>query len=190
MQGPTPPTKPTPPTPPTMKTTSTSTSTDTHTPAPTVLTTQSTTPEKETKKPAQAEQGQPAEATPTTTTAPPLGSYSKSSTTDKETTSETGLPVPAPKKTSPISTGMTILLGVILLATIGIIVVRLLKNSKATPKPKINYAMENTEDLASLILSQTPADIPVAATPKTPPKKLLLKPAAKPEKKGGFEVRI
>lgn len=187
MQTPTPPTKPTPPTPPTMKTSPTATSTDTQ--VPTNTTTPATTSSKTTGKTV-TEQPKTAPESESTTKVPPLGSYSNSSSSANDKTTGTAVTPPLPtKKDSPTSTGMTFLLIIPLLVIIGIVAMQLFKSNKPR-KPKINYATESTDDIVNLILSNQPSQPVPQVTPKMPPKKLLLKPAAKPKEKGGFEVRI
>jgi len=190
MQAPTPPTKPIPPTPPTMKTSSTAVPVPPQTPT-TATPSTTTTPTKETPKPTAKEQAQPAPAQESTTKAPPLGSYSHSSNDSKETTAETTLAPTVPtQKSNLASNGFTLFLIITLFIALGAIVMLWFKNNKPKQQPLINYSSESTDDIVNLILSQTPPEPAVQAVPKVPPKSLLLKPAAKPKNKGGFEVRI
>lgn len=184
MQTPTPPTKPTPPTPPSMKTSNTVPSTDTHTPAK--PTTQTSTPAKETPKVSTTDQSQSTEAK---NNIPPLGSYSNSA---KETTSETKTPPAIPnQKNSPVTSGgMSIFLVLTMFITVGLVAVHWFKNNRPKQKPAINYTSESTDDLVDLILSEKNTEPVPQAAAKSPPKKVLLKPATKPKNKGGFEVRV
>ena len=187
MQSPTPPTKPTPPTPPTMKTSGTAVPTIPHTPA--TATSQSSDSAKEFQKKSPIEQPPSIATSESTNKIPPLGSYSNSSSDAKETTSETSLtPKIATPKSTPSSSGFTIFLVVTLCIALTTVTIHWFKNRKPLKQQSIiNYATESTDDIVDLILSQDPPESAVQVAPKTPVKKLLLKPATKPKNKGGFE---
>lgn len=189
MQTPTPPTKPTPPTPPSMKTPSKTTSTDT--PAPSKNTPKTSTPSNETVKTSSTEKPQTTPEPEAKNNVPPLGSYSNSNNSATSTSEKTPPAIPANPKNNPFSIGTTVFLAIAVFITVGTAAVLWFKNNKPKQKqqPMVNYSNENTDDIVNLILSPLPPT-PAPPATKSPPKKMLLKPATKPKDKGGFEVRV
>ena len=176
MQSPTPPTKPTPPTPPTMNTSSAVPTTITHSPAAPI-----------------AEQSavDPNSASQSAATIPPFASYNTSTNTSQETSGKALTPPTAQlPKTKSSSMGFSFFFVLILMISVIFVAVHWWKNYKPKEKVIIDYSAESSDDIVSLILSQSTFEAVPQAAPKTQPKKVSPKAEKTPKTKGNFEVRV
>lgn len=189
MQSPTPPTKPIPPTPPSMKTPTTSSSTDIHSPVTT--TPQSINPSKAVATSKEQSAPSPAAVPQTNNTLPPQASFSPSNNTSKETTSETAIPSTTQlSKSNPSSTGFSAFFVLIFIMAMALVAVHWWKNYKPRQGPTVDYSTESSDEIVNLILSGNPLESARQAIPKKVTKKILHQTESKPKTKGNFEVRV
>lgn len=191
MQSPIPPAKPIPPTPPNMNPSSVTPAIDT--PSSAATTTQplnqskpaSATPAAE--KPASV----PNNLSQSAVTIPPFASYNTANNAQQETPAKSLIPPASqlPKSSAP-SLGFSFFFVLILVISVVCIAVHWWKNYTSKEKTTIDYSAESSDDIVSLILSQSTPESALQTTPKNPPKKVTPTTETMPKTKGSFEVRV